>query len=96
MLDARELKLALQFLGMHLSNRQAGLVLKHLASTAMGSCRFHLMQLVWDGKLERLRKKFHRVDRRRGRAATVPAVRCDNDGKLSFEEFRGRRARTWA
>ena len=92
MLDARELKLALQFLGMHLSNRQAGLVLKHLDSDGDGLVSVsEFMQLVWDGKLERLRKKFRSLCVSIGGEGVQQLFRQydrDNDGKLSFEEFR--------
>ena len=63
--------LALQFLGM--TEQPVGLVLKHLDSDGDGLASVSEFMARWDGKLERLRKKF-----RSRRACRSAARACSN------------------
>lgn len=94
-LDAREFKLALKYLGLHLNERQIGYVVQHIDDDGDGEVSIEeFMRIVFDGKLARLRKRFQVAAYSNGSLDTAAFERlfrhydrC-NSGELSFDDFR--------
>jgi Ca2+-binding EF-hand superfamily protein len=59
-LSGRELRVALRFLKLHLNERQVAKLITHLDVDGDGEISIdEFMRLVWEGKIVRIRKKFH-------------------------------------
>ena len=91
-LDTREFKLAMKALNLRLTNRQTIHLMKHLDTDGDGSVSIEeFMAAVWEGKLQRIRKKFQTVSYAAGGqdwAKLFAHYDRDNSGELDFEEFR--------
>eukprot|EP01045_Picozoa_sp_COSAG04_P004628 COSAG04_NODE_204_length_20429_cov_6.166896_9_plen_1552_part_00 len=91
-LDGPEFKLALKYLNLRLNDRQIEVVMKHLDQDGDGTISIEeFLNLVWEGKLKQLRKKFHAAAYTSGGVNLDLLFRQfdhDNSGELEYEEFR--------
>ena len=91
-LDQYEFKMALKVMRLHLSDEQAAVVVNELDKDGDGLVSIEeFLQLVWQGKLERVRHKFRAVSYSMGKRDFRKLFRHydrDNSGELDFEEFR--------
>ena len=91
-LSASELKLALKFLGLHLSAKQTSAIMMHLDNEQDGNISLEeFLSLVWAHKLKQLQRKLGAAAHARGGIdAETLFQRYDtgHSGELEFEEFR--------
>ena len=91
-LDPYEFKMALKFLRLHISDDQAEVVVAELDKDGDGMVSItEFLDLVWQGKLERVRQKFRTASYTTGRQDWARLFRHydrNNSGVLEFDEFR--------